>query len=239
MAQRAGIEPDALDDAWVKANVEGVDTVAQLRDALRSQLADMNSHYVEQSKPSLCAAELAKRLAQAVPEAEVAHTRDMLEKSLEMDLSQQGATLDDMLATTGMDRTALAAMLDREAHDTAEQQAALGAYAEEKKLTVDDEELPGLLGMSPADAAKLIHDAKDHGQMEALREAALREKASRVAVAECACAYDHETPEEAAKRIAQYEQLDAMQRAAAAAKDETPKGDDHDDAGSGSDFKLV
>jgi hypothetical protein len=101
-------------------------------------------------------------------------------------------------------------MLDEEAQATAEQEAALDAYASERKLTVADEELPALLNLSPADTEKVIGDAKEHGQTAMLHQAAVREKASHLLAAECACTYVHETEAEAQKRVEQYEKLSKL-----------------------------
>lgn len=236
LARRSKIEPEQLDDAWVAANVEGVDTVDQLKDALHSQLDDMNSRYTEQSKPALCTRELAKRLCQSVPADEVARTRQMVLQSLEADAQSQGGSLQDMLAQTGMSQMSLDKMLDDEAQATAEQEAALAAFAEEKKLKVDDAELPALLNLSPTDTDSLIKQAKEHGQMDQLREAALREKASRSVAAECSCTYEIESAEAAKKRIEQYEMLDQMQQGTG--KTDADSGDE-DASDKRGEFKLV
>lgn len=234
VAQHGGKKLNELDDAWAKENFEGAESLAQVRASLHDQLVEMNSSISEDSKAGKCASELAKRLVQAVPANEIAAVRQSVEQSFQMELAQQGLTLDTFLAQSGANDAQLSMMLDHEAKTAAEQSAALDAYAQEKKLKVDDTEIPGLLEMSPSDASKVIEDARSHGQMEQLRTMALRTKASRVIVAECSCSYHHETAEEAEKRVEEYAKIDELMGG------HGEDGDGAAETGSGDEaFKLV
>lgn len=194
--QGAG-EPD---DAWVGANVQGASSPDDLRATVRAELARMNESYAEASKASECAGELAGRLEQSVPAAVVARLRESILQGLEAQTQQAGLSLSDALAGMGVEAGSLDAMLDEQARDEAEREAALDAYAQHKGLAVDETELPSLLGLSPKDARALIADARAHGQLDDVLAHALRVKASGMVVAECRCTYAHETPEHAAAR---------------------------------------
>ncbi len=198
----------------------------------------MNSHYAEESKAPLCAGELAKRLNQQVPMDEIARYREQLQQAMRYDAMQQGVDPDQYFAQMGIDQMALDAMFDDRAAQTAGEQAALSAYAAEKKLKVADEEIAGLLGLSAADGEKVIEQARGMGQLEDLRANALNMKAANVVASECTCTYAHETPAEAEARSEQYQAMLEMMRAQDAARAEGAK-DDADDKGEGPDLKLV
>ncbi|MEY8437759.1 hypothetical protein AAK967_08485 [Atopobiaceae bacterium 24-176] len=235
VAREHGATGADVNDAWVAANLEGLSTVDELKSALRSQLDHMNSHYAEESKAPLCASELAKRLNQQVPMDEIARYRDQLQQAMRYDAIQQGVDPDQYFAQMGIDQAALDAMFDDRAAQTAGEQAALSAYAAEKKLKVADEEIAGLLGLSPADGEKVIEQARGMGQLEDLRANALNMKAANVVVSECTCTYAHETPAQAEARSEQYETMLEMMRA-----QDSAKSDDKDaDKGDAPDLKLV
>lgn len=202
LAQEKGFEGDELSDAWVKDNIEDCDSVATLEEELMAEIQQLNQNYVERAKPSLCASKLAERLCQSVPEHVVTETANIMRQQFEMSLQAQGQSLDAFMSQVGLDETHLMALIAKDAKENAEQQAALDAYASEKKLKVDDTELPMLLGLSPKDANDLIKQAKEHNQIESLRQGALRNKALSIVASESTCTYEHETEEEAQKRIA-------------------------------------
>ena len=238
IAREHGATGADVDDAWVAANLEGLCTLDDLKKALHSQLEHMNSHYAEESKAPLCAGELAKRLNQQVPMDEIARYREQLQQAMRYDAMQQGVDPDQYFAQMGIDQMALDAMFDDRAAQTAGEQAALSAYAAEKKLKVADEEIAGLLGLSAADGEKVIEQARGMGQLEDLRANALNMKAANVVASECTCTYAHETPAEAEARSEQYQAMLEMMRAQDAARAEGAK-DDADDKGEGPDLKLV
>ncbi|MDO5107683.1 MAG: hypothetical protein Q4D39_05345, partial [Coriobacteriaceae bacterium] len=92
-------------------------------------------------------------------------------------------------------------MLDAQAIQTSQIDAALDAYAHEKKLSVDEREFGPLLGMKPNDVKNLIKQAQAAGRYDDIRDAALRAKAADAVVAECSCTYHHESEAEAAERL--------------------------------------
>ncbi len=232
IAREHGATGADVDDAWVAANLEGLSTLDDLKKALHSQLEHMNSHYAEESKAPLCAGELAKRLNQQVPMDEIARYREQLQQAMRYDAMQQGVDPDQYFAQMGIDQMALDAMFDDRAAQTAGEQAALSAYAAEKKLKVADEEIAGLLGLSAADGEKVIEQARGMGQLEDLRANALNMKAANVVASECTCTYAPEP------RSEQYQAMLEMMRAQDAARAEGAK-DDADDKGEGPDLKLV
>jgi FKBP-type peptidyl-prolyl cis-trans isomerase (trigger factor) len=230
--QEKGQTLDTVTDAWVAENIEGVKTLAQAKDVMRAQLEHMNSDYAEQSKPGLCSTELAKRLVQAVPAEEIARFKDQLEQSMAYDAMSQGIALDDYLAQMGISRAQFDGLLSERAKEGVEQQAALSAYASEKKLKIDDSEIPTFLQIPQDQADELIKQAKAAGQLDMLRQECLNMKAANVVTSECSCTYVRETEDDAMTRAQQYEAVLAMQKAALEHQHE----DGNDDK---PEFKLV
>ena len=231
VAEQGG-DAETADDAWVAEHFEGLDA-AGLRAELRRELETYSSAYAEEQKPARCAQALAKRLGQAVPDQVVAAYERMLRERLAAELREGGSSLDELSGRLG---AATDEALRAQARDLAEQDAALDAFVAEKRLKVADEEIPGLLRIPADKADEVMRDAEEHGATGELRRAALQAKAVRSLVAECACTYRHETPEEAARRDEAYDQ--ALR--AAQAREDLERGISGDDgAADGEGFKLV
>ena len=201
----------SLDDpAWVSEHFDGLTTREQVRDAMRRQMNAMNDQVTEQQKLGKCVEALSARLAQSIPPQHLEEARRAVQMRFTQELQAEGMTPQQFMQRTGTSTTQLEAMLDRQAQQMAEGDAALSAYAHEKKLKVDEHEFSRLLGLPPAEADKIIEQARAAGQTDELREAALRAKAAQIVVAECSCTYNHETPEQARVRMRQYRQMQQM-----------------------------
>ncbi len=207
LVKQMGATPDKAADAeWIK-QCFGADTPEQFRQAVHDQVAEMAAQTAEAQKINLCVAELASRLNQSVPEAILAEMRQNVRVSFEAQLMQDGLTLEQFLQRTGASQDDLDAMFARQAQEAAEQEAALDAYAREKKLKVTEAEFGPLLGMPVEHAQEIIDQARQEGELDALKEAALHSKAAQAVVSECHCTYVQETPEDAAERISQFREL--------------------------------
>lgn len=237
IAHEHGTSGDKVDDAWVQENL-GAPSLDALKKSLHSQLEHMNSQYAEESKAPLAARELALRLNQSVPVDEIAKYRNQLQQSMAFEAAQQGIDLSHYLAQLGVNQASMDAMLDDRAAQTAGEQAALSAYAEEKKLKVVEDELPRLLQLTKEDAEKVVEQARGLGQLDDLMSDARNVKAANVAASEATCTYAHETPEEAKVRSEQYHaMLEMMRQQAQAQADESDEGDKPSPEDKG--FKLV
>ena len=179
---------ETASDAWV-------------REAVRAQLEALNSRYADASKPALCAEKLATRLEQDVPASAVAEVRATLMDDLKAQVGQAGISLDDALAGMGVPAGTLESMLDGQARAESEKDAALDAMADKLGITVDETELPGLLGFSPKATQELVAQARAHGGLGPVLRHARRKKASDAVVGACSCTYRHESAEEAERRV--------------------------------------
>ena len=188
-------DPNTVDDAWSKEHFDGL-TLAELRSALRQQLEQAASERAEQEKAIRCTEVLAQRLQQSVPQNVLRSYESNLSYLATEELRQAGSSIDE---PSKLDEDLMQG-IQIQARALAERDAALDAYANKKKLTLDDSEIAGLMYLSQEDYQELIEKLPSQNDMQYIRESALREKVRRVLVAECKCNYHHETAEEAAKR---------------------------------------
>lgn len=199
VAERGWKEDGLPTNAWVAENVEGLGTLDELKQAVREELEQINARYVESTKGGLCAEELAKRVEQRVPAAIVERSRDIVRQGFEMQAAQNGVALAQLLAASGMSEHAV----DEEAQAMAEQNAALDAIVDEYAIYVDETELPAILGLSPKDAKTVIDDAREHGGLEEVMAFARRRRALEAVVRDASFTEEHETAEQAARRVAE------------------------------------
>lgn len=194
---------DAPSDEWVAEHFEGIESLSALRDAIRSEQVRMNQAYSEFSKASLCATELAKRLEQSVPAQLVQMASDSLIQGYQQYTQQQGLPLEAVLSGMGMSPEDFQAMLANQAIELATQEAALDAFADEYAIVADESELPGVLEVSPAMAKQIIEDARAHNALDDLLRVAVRTKVRNILAAEAEVTYEHESAEDAEKRVEQ------------------------------------
>ena len=239
--EAGGTEQDLANPAWVASHFEGIEDKQHLLERTRAYLESLNEDSAENQKVSGCLDALAERLCQSVPAAQVSQVKDALFQDIAQQIATTGQPVEAVLAQMGMRPDQLDSMLQSEAVKEAEHEAALDAYASEKKIKVDETELPHLLQLSPTDAQTLIARAKAAGQMDQLIDAARRTKALEAVVSECNCTYVQETETEAKKRLGEVAAVmqhreELARKAASAAEKDSPAGSD---ANGSSGLKLV
>jgi hypothetical protein len=174
---------------------------------MREQVGMMNREMAEQQKLARCVEVLRGRLLQSVLQTQVDRAAEALRERFLQSLSADGVTPAQFMAQTHTTSEQLDAMFAQQAMEVAEGDAALSAMAHYRKLRVGDAELGELLGMDDDEVAQVVSQARATGTLDELHESALRYKAARIVVEECACTYRHETPAEAARRVAQYREM--------------------------------
>ena len=230
VAERGWNDDDLPTDAWIAENVEGVNTLAELQQAVREELEQINARYVESTKAGLCAEELARRVEQRIPTESIERARDTVRQGFEMQAMQNGVDLAQLLAASGMSEHDFEHAVSEEAQALAEQDAALDAIVDEYAIYVDETELPGILGMSPKDAKALIEEPRKHGDYEDMMAFARRRRALESVIRDASFAEEHETAEQAARRVAEMR---------AQMQTEVPGDDADEDKGEEPRFKLV
>ena len=232
-ADMGGTPADLDDPAWLAEHFDGITSRQQAREVMRQQMAAMGEQAAEQQKLGKCVEALAQRLCQSIPPQHLEQARNAIRMRFTQQLQAEGMTPDQFLMRSGTTAAQLEAMFERQAQQMAEGDAALSAYAHEKKLKVDEHEYGRLLGIPAAELQNIMDQARAAGQMDELHEAALRSKAAQIVVAECSCTYVHETEEQAHRRMAQLRQMQQMY--ADRFGEDEPKDDDQNKTG----FKLV
>ncbi len=232
LAERGWTESTLPTDAWVAENVEGLNTYAELKQAVRQELEEINDRYVESTKSGLCAEELAKRVEQSIPAAVIAQAHDTVRQTFEIQAMQNGMELPQLLAASGMSEHDFEHYVDSEAVALAHENAALDAIVDEYAIYVDETELPAILGMSPKDAKTIIDETRKRGEYESMMAFAKRRRALESVIRDATYTEVHETAEQAARRVAEM-------RAQMGTKMPGDEGDGNDGASSHPNLKLV
>ncbi|MGI6231056.1 MAG: hypothetical protein ACOYJL_09180 [Tractidigestivibacter sp.] len=220
--QAGGTREDLEDPSWVEKHLGESSTIDELKDQVRKELDAMNETTVQNQITEQCLEKLSERLCQSVPQNQVEQYENLIARELMASLTggQAGVTLNDALRSMSISSAQFEALVKEQAKVEAEHAAALDAYASEKKIKVDETELPHLMGLSPADAEAILKKAKAAGQMDALLDSAKRNKALNVVISEAHVTRSKETEEEAKQRLqTTIAQLQAQANAAATASE--------------------
>ncbi len=233
LAVDSGVDVAGLTDEWAREHT-GAPSLDELKASLARERDRAVANHAEEARHAATVDELAKRLAQRVPDDEVARYRAMLLRSNELEAGSLGLALDDLLLRLGTSRAEFDRTLDEQALAEAEREAALSAFASERALSVDESEIPYLVGSDPVRGAAYLEQMKRQGALEGLRFQCLLTKAARVVAAEAACVYVAESPEDAARR------LQAMREALGQMRERAAQREEPSDTGSeGPDLHLV
>lgn len=207
-----GLGNERLTDALVAEKLENVNTIAELREVARKQVGEANMQLVEGSKADRCATELAKRLNEAVPPELVEQVRGVMRRAFEHDLAAEGLTMDEFIEQMGATQEMMDDLFASQAEEAIQEEAALDAYAREKKIGIRDDELAEALELSPKEFDQICLQAQKAGAMDSLRIDALRAKVANILADECSCIYKNESEEDAQSRMEQFRRLQQMQR---------------------------
>ncbi|MBQ9059462.1 MAG: hypothetical protein IJ125_09785 [Atopobiaceae bacterium] len=227
LVQPAGLDAQSIDDAWVSENVQNVSSIQELKSQIRKELGQLNAQMLERQKEVLALNELTKRLVQSVPADEVHALLDQVRYSFDRDLKQRGTSIDQLVAQGATSREELDAMFAEQAREAAEQQAALSAFAHERKIEIDDAEIGSALHLNPEQTEKLIAEAQQAGTMDILRTNATLEKAVSIIAEEANVTYVQESERQAEARVRQLEEMMAAQAMQAQAMREAHHGHNH------------
>ena len=97
-----------------------------------------------------------------------------------------------------------------QAEEAIQEEAALDAYAREKKIGIRDDELAEALELSPEEFDQACIQAQKAGAMDSLRMDALRAKVANILAGECSCIYKSESEQDAQSRMEQFRRLQQM-----------------------------
>ncbi len=179
------MQPPALDDAWAKTVMPGVNTLADLRAKVREKLEENHDADWNRRAQALAAGELAKRLHEDIPDLVYGVAVKEAREQLTRKLREDNISLDDYLEKEGIEKDQLNNVLLMQVRGQLSRQFALNAYAKYKGLEVEDADLDAFFeSIAPGQAKQAMADFRREGKMYAARCAALRLKAGKMLVEE-------------------------------------------------------
>lgn len=191
VVEAGGSLQSLFDNEWINEKFPQAHSFQELRDSIKQQLDEMNDKTTEQRKMNACANALAERLNEQVPQSDISLIRVRLQQSVQSGIEEREVSVADFLARTNKTEEEMEEWLDKTAIQVANQRAALSALADERKITVENEEIAELNGYPKEEAAQLMNMARMRGQLGLLRQNAMIIKALKLLVAECSCTYDY------------------------------------------------
>ncbi len=167
-----------LTDEWVQTKI-GVETIEELRDELRSEIASQKEQILPRLKEMRVLGALSDRLQGDVPENLVEEAEANLMQDFFNQLQRSGMTLDMYLNQQGITSAQFRDDIKAQALDIAKQDLALDAYAAHEGLEATDEEVRAEFEDSgAADPEALMEDWRRNGQLFLIRQGILRKKAA-------------------------------------------------------------
>ena len=167
-----------LTDEFCKKNY-GYDTVADLRDAVKSEIEADKQSSLPTLKEDRVVEEVGKHLTlEELPEAYVNQVFNEIAQDILGRLQRQGLSLDTYLAARGIKGEDFVADLHEQAGERARQSLALDALAEKMGFEATEEDILSEFEKAGAkDVKALVAEYTKAGQMPAIRESIRRTKA--------------------------------------------------------------
>ena len=170
--------PELTDD-WVMNKI-GVETVEDLRNELREEIASQNEQILPRVKEMRALSALSERFEGEVPENVVEDAEANLMQDFFNQLQRSGMTLDMYLQQMGITSAQFRDDIKEQARDMTKQDLALDAYAAHAGIEATDEEVRHEFeeaGTGDPDA--LMEDWRRNGQMHLVRQGIIRQKAAK------------------------------------------------------------
>ena len=164
-----------LDDSF--AEQVGFESMQQLRDELKVQIAEQKAAQLPELKERRCIGTLAERLVDEVPEEYVNECREDVLREFFTNLNDQNLTFDQFLTQRGISADDFQEDLKLEAQESAAQGLALDALFRALDMEITDEDIDKEFAVvdNPAATRKQWEES---GRMSMLREAIARQKAA-------------------------------------------------------------
>ncbi|WP_165055272.1 MULTISPECIES: hypothetical protein [unclassified Adlercreutzia] len=166
-----------LDDNWVKAHFPDLSSIAELREAIKADLAREHACNVGNLKFSRCADALVERLEGEVPAGVLAAYAKASRGSYAARLASAGLSKQEYMQQEDLSESQFEAKLVEDVKFQIKLSAALDLIARESGDAVADEDLTAYLSVEDPDT--FLQEARDKGKLEEARAAALRVKTMR------------------------------------------------------------
>ena len=172
----------AIDDAWVAANVpdDTVNTVEQMRAAIRKSGEQQKAADFENYKLSVAAAKIADRLERDVPSDVIEAMAQSMMNELHAQAASQGIAVDELLDAHGMTEEAMAQNAHAEAAGMLRQGIALDAVYRHEGLSVEEQDRKAALhAIAPGEEDEAEEQLAASGYLFTIEETAQRIRAGR------------------------------------------------------------
>ncbi|MCL2883840.1 MAG: hypothetical protein FWF30_05195 [Coriobacteriia bacterium] len=169
----------AVTDIWVQQNFPDCQTVPDLRAQVRAQGMAIREREVGNMTAYFAASELAKRFSGSIPDPFYEFTRSDLLAQIEMNMQQQGRTMQDFIEHEGGGQQQFAMQIMLQVRETLTQGFSLDALARHLDLQVEPADIEEVFHqMAPGQEAKARQEFELTGRMYLVFEGALRNKAN-------------------------------------------------------------
>lgn len=176
------VEPEVSDE--FAKNLFGLETLAELRDTLKSDINNQKQAQLPELKENKCLTEISWRLGDV--EIDPAYLQSVFQDLARQFLDQlqaQGMTLDQYLQQSGLTADRFMMDLNMQATDVARESLALDALARHLKLEVTEEDITAEFENAQVeDVEASKQQFIENGRMPALRDFLMRSKAIKYLV---------------------------------------------------------
>jgi trigger factor len=175
-----------IDDAWVRRNCQGMDSLKELRASLEQELLEGRHQEFEQEKAQRAVAALSRRVQTKIPD-EVFHARfQEAYRGFCKDITNsQGISIEEFINRENMTERQLKEEMMEDVHEYLLQALALDAYAKHWDVTPGEDDLRKVLSDMAAGSEDLLRiEYEKSGRMHIIEEAARRSRATEKLTAE-------------------------------------------------------
>jgi trigger factor len=169
-----------LTDAWT-SQVSEFATLLELRQEIRSKIREGKEHAAEQQFTAAAVKAATDNAEIDLPDVVVREQAEEMLADFRRSLESQGGTLESFVAASGVTEEQIIEDMKPQAANNVKTSLVLDAIAKAEGLEATDEEISAVIGQMAAvtrtDAKNLEARLRKGGQVEALREQILRDKA--------------------------------------------------------------
>lgn len=166
-----------LDDAWVQETYPGIQTMEQLRMAIKDKIEKESDYNYQSLKFALSTDALISRLNGNIPQEAIDNAIDEVRNRSEKTVHSFGESLNQYLREEGLSETDFELKIAEEAKHNVALNIALDKFIENEHIEVAEDELPQYLMMDDPD--RFMIEVRESEKIEEAKHAASRVKAMR------------------------------------------------------------
>ncbi len=172
--------PAIIDDKWVRKNVDGCNTVAELRKHLRVAGEKYKADVFEQQKQEMALDVLAQRIVDPIPEETIEAVTDSMMGELANQVAQQGLTIQEFVVQRKVTLDQMRADARAQAENTLLQGAILDEFFRHENLQLQDGDIDvALATIAPGLEEQARESLEKNGFMFTVEETARRMRSMR------------------------------------------------------------